>query len=88
MSRKYADVQINGLHMSLSKLFDKKVVDVACHITKEFGKPVVKIDKILFEGGGQVHVGGEHDIAYVETWHGDLQYDQEEIQNLYDEKDE
>jgi hypothetical protein len=51
--------------VSLSLLMGKRIADICCRISNEFGDPVVQISKIVFEDGTWVHAEGEHDIAYI-----------------------
>jgi hypothetical protein len=51
--------------VSLSLLMGKRIADVCCRISTEFGDPVVQISKIVFEDGTWQHAEGEHDIAYI-----------------------
>lgn len=52
-------------HISLNKLFDRKVVDLYVSISREFDCGVLSVHSVLFDDGTSLSVDGEHDIAYL-----------------------
>lgn len=52
-------------HISLSKLFDRKVVDLYVSISREFDGSVLSVHQVVFDDGTSLIVDGEHDIAYL-----------------------
>jgi hypothetical protein len=79
-----ADVKFdpNSFFMSLNKLLDKRVVDIRCGISKEWGEPVVTCYSILFDDGTSVSLQGEHDIIYID----DTTCSEEQLDLLYEEE--
>lgn len=51
--------------LSLSKLTGRKIKDVSGYITREFGDPTFKVNKIIFDDGYEQYVEGEHDLPYL-----------------------
>lgn len=68
--KKLSDVRPEGSSygISLTKLAGVPIADVIGYISNEFGEPVFKVTKILFEDGTTTHVDGEHDIAYLSAF--------------------
>lgn len=62
------EVTIDGTtdgNISLVKLTALKIKDIEGYISNEFGDPVFKLSKIVFENDKEVWTEGEHDIAYI-----------------------
>lgn len=53
--------------ISLNKLLNSRIKDVEGRISNEFGAPHFEISRIILEDGSVIFIGGEHDIAYLET---------------------
>lgn len=85
----YDDVLVEGstYELSLLKLVGKQVKDVQGYISREFGHPVFKLTRIVFEDDTYVYAEGEHDCAYVTDLPSASQpnLDKETLQRFYDE---
>ena len=57
----------SGHWLSLSKLVDKKIVDIVGYISTYGSGASFKLSKIIFEDGTFVFIEGEHDYPYVST---------------------
>lgn len=53
--------------LSYNKVSGKKIKDLIGYISTEFNDPIFKIVNILFEDNTSESVGGEHDIAYINS---------------------
>ena len=61
----YKDIQVeNSIYISLSAWMGP-IKDVQGYISREFGDPVFKLIRIIFEDGTQIDVEGEHDCPYL-----------------------
>lgn len=71
---------------SLNKLVGKKVVDIVGCPTDPFeGTPLFDIFAIVFDDGTEIHVEGEHDVAYIPASDKLKNMDEDTLQNLIDE---
>lgn len=85
--KKLADVKIKAgtqEWISLSKLSDKKVVDLLGSVSKEFGDPMFDVAAVLFEDGTRLYFGAEHDTAWLEC--SDEVIDDDQLDALYIEE--
>lgn len=53
--------------LSYNKVSGKKIKDLIGYISTEFNDPIFKIVNIIFEDNTSESVGGEHDIAYINS---------------------
>jgi hypothetical protein len=51
--------------ISLSKLTGRKIKDIVGSISTEYGDPVFRVFKIVFEDGAEEFMEGEHDCPYI-----------------------
>jgi hypothetical protein len=53
--------------LSLSSVVGKSVKDVHGYVSHQFGEPVFKVSKVVFDDDTEETLGGEHDIAYIDS---------------------
>lgn len=53
--------------LSLSSIVGKPIKDVHGYVSHQFGEPVFKVSKVVFEDDTDETLGGEHDIAYIDS---------------------
>ena len=74
--------------ISLNRLIGKPAVDVRGYLVKEWGEPSFKITHIELADGTLLHVGGEHDLPYLEDLEKQPNGDMETLERLYAEANE
>lgn len=79
----------SDFYLSLSKLMGgKKVKDIQGYLSQEFGDPVFKLCKVVFEDGTQMGCEGEHDLPYLTDYDGQPNMDEKTLTALCEERDE
>lgn len=58
----------NDYLISIVRLTGQKIQDIYGYVSMEFGDPVFDVSRVVFENGKEVTFGGEHDIAYLESY--------------------
>lgn len=72
--------------LSLSKLAEKKIIDVAGYPSDPFGgTPVFQVSVIIFEDGTTLDVEGEHDCPYLPPNDGVGHLNEKTLQSIIDE---
>lgn len=61
----YKDIQVENSHYISLSAWMGPIKDIHGYISEEFGDPVFKLRKIIFEDGTQIDVEGEHDCPYL-----------------------
>ena len=59
-------------YISLSKLTGKKIADIEGYISSPYGDALFIMSRIHFEDGSSLYCEGEHDMAYLSDYDGDI----------------
>lgn len=69
----------------LSDITGKKIIEIIGYVSMEFGDPVFKIYRIVYEDETFSFVEGEHDFPYIPT---DKNVTEETLEKIREEEDE
>jgi hypothetical protein len=64
------------------KIQGSQIKDIVGYVSNEFGDPIFKLSKIIFEDGIEYWCEGEHDMPYV------TDVDEGLLQSIYDDEEE
>jgi len=70
-------------NISLSKLTGQHIKDVECYLSTEFGEPTLVVTNITLGNGDKIHMGGEHDMPYIEATDKKYNLDDETLESLW-----
>jgi hypothetical protein len=87
---KIHDINIEGSDylISLHKLIGKPIKDIQGYLTSEFGDVTFKMSKVEFADGTFLGCEGEHDLPYLVGFDEQPNFDDETLQELYDQEKE
>lgn len=66
-------IKVDGSYylLSFTALTGKSLKDIQGYISYEFGDPCFKLSRLIFDDDTQMHFEGEHDIAYLTSYHSE-----------------